>query len=146
MKRFEVVKTMSDNNVAVKDMTDMTTHQMLDYGSALDVCILLNKLNDKVDRNEELKNKYVDEFALRETLQQELRRVENENEELKKEVYELREAMKRLMGEMMIDKMTEKMTVDVYKHFSNNVLKILAKYEIDSLEKLDRILMEQRVW
>ena len=117
-KRFEVVKTMSDNNVAVKDMTDMTTHQMLDYGSALDVCILLNVLNDKADRNEQLQ----------------------------KEVIELREAMKRLMGEMMIDKMTEKMTVDVYKHFSNNVLKILAKYEIDSLEKLDLILMEQRVW
>ena len=54
MKRFEVVKTMSDNNVAVKDMTDMTTHQMLDYGSALDVCILLNELNDE---NEQLKRK-----------------------------------------------------------------------------------------
>ena len=45
---------MSDNNVAVKDMTDMTTHQMLDYGSAWDVCILLNELNDE---NEQLKRK-----------------------------------------------------------------------------------------
>lgn len=35
---------------------------------------------------------------------------------------------------------------DIYQHFINDVLKILAKYEIDSLEKLDRILMEQRVW
>ena len=35
---------------------------------------------------------------------------------------------------------------DVYESFGNDVLKILRKYEINSLEKLDRILMEQRVW
>lgn len=35
---------------------------------------------------------------------------------------------------------------DVYESFGNDVLKILRKYEINSLEKLDRVLMEQRVW
>ncbi len=35
---------------------------------------------------------------------------------------------------------------NVYESFSNDVLKILRKYEINSLEKLDRVLMEQRVW
>ena len=35
---------------------------------------------------------------------------------------------------------------NVYESFCNDVLKILRKYEINSLEKLDRILMEQRVW
>lgn len=39
-----------------------------------------------VDLLNELDEKYVDEFSLRETLQQELQRVEKENEELKKEL------------------------------------------------------------
>lgn len=39
-----------------------------------------------IDLLNELDEKYVDEFALRETLQQELQIVENENEQLKKEL------------------------------------------------------------
>lgn len=35
---------------------------------------------------------------------------------------------------------------DIYKNFSTKTMKILNKYEIDSLEKLDKILFEQRVW
>ena len=40
-------------------------------------------MTEIVDLLNELDEKYVDEFSLRETLQQELQRVENENEELK---------------------------------------------------------------
>lgn len=43
-------------------------------------------IDEIVDMLNELDEKYVDEFALRETLQQELQRVEEENEELKKEI------------------------------------------------------------
>lgn len=39
-----------------------------------------------------------------------------------------------------------KWQVSIYKHFSEKTMEILEKYEIDSLEKLDRILFEQRVW
>ena len=34
----------------------------------------------------------------------------------------------------------------IYENFSKETLKILDKYEINSLKKLDRILFEQRVW
>ena len=51
-----------------------------------DMVDLLNELHEE---NEQLKNKYVDEFALRETLQLELQRIENENKELKQKINEL---------------------------------------------------------
>lgn len=35
---------------------------------------------------------------------------------------------------------------DVYKHFTEEVISIMMKYEIYSLEKLDMCLREQRVW
>lgn len=38
------------------------------------------------EENEQLKQQYIDEYALRETLQQELQRVENENEVLKSQL------------------------------------------------------------
>ena len=34
----------------------------------------------------------------------------------------------------------------VYQHFAGEVMRIMMKYEIDSLEKLDMCLREQRVW
>lgn len=46
-------------------------------------------IEEVVDLLNELDEKYVDEFALRETLQQELQIVENENEQLKKILNEL---------------------------------------------------------
>ena len=42
-----------------------------------------------VDLLNELHNKYIDEYTLRETLQLELQRVEEENKELKKQVNDL---------------------------------------------------------
>ena len=42
-------------------------------------------IDDIVDLLNELHNKYIDEYALRETLQLDLQRVEEENKELKKE-------------------------------------------------------------
>lgn len=35
---------------------------------------------------------------------------------------------------------------DMHERYNKEVLKILSKYGIDSLEKLDRVLFEQRVW
>ena len=34
----------------------------------------------------------------------------------------------------------------VYRNFVKNVLKILNKYGIEDLEKLDKVLFNQRVW
>lgn len=34
----------------------------------------------------------------------------------------------------------------VYQHFAEQVVKLMMKYEIDSLDKLDMCLREQRVW
>lgn len=45
--------------------------------------------DEVVDLLNELDEKYVDEFSLRETLQIELQRVEEENKELKKQVNDL---------------------------------------------------------
>ena len=35
---------------------------------------------------------------------------------------------------------------DIYERFSKETMKILNKYGIDSLEKLDQVLMNERVW
>ena len=35
---------------------------------------------------------------------------------------------------------------DIYERFSREVLKILMKYNIDSLEKLDQVLLNERTW
>ena len=61
-KRFEIVETTTDNHIAVIDKNDMTTHQMLDWGVAEDVCILLNELNDEVIELRELINIVPDFF------------------------------------------------------------------------------------
>lgn len=35
---------------------------------------------------------------------------------------------------------------DIYQRFSNEVMEILEKHEIDSLMKLDQVLFNQRKW
>ena len=65
-------------------LIDMHTRDTFDYVS--DVCDLLNELNDK----------YIDEFSLRETLQLELQRVEEENKTLKTRFKEERELAMKL--------------------------------------------------
>ena len=55
------------------------TYENKTYDFRVDIiCNLLNELDEK----------WIAEFSLRETLQQELQRVENENEKLKDEVYD----------------------------------------------------------
>ena len=39
-----------------------------------------------------------------------------------------------------------RMDKEVYREFDFRVLSIMKKYEIDSLDKLDQILFEQKVW
>ena len=39
-----------------------------------------------------------------------------------------------------------RMGKEVYREFDFRVLSIMKKYEIDSLEKLDQVLFEQKVW
>lgn len=34
----------------------------------------------------------------------------------------------------------------IYKNFADKVIRIMDKHEIDNLDKLDKILVEQRVW
>lgn len=51
-----------------------------------------------------------------------------------------------LLNELDNESKKIKLERNVYESFGDDVLKILRKYEINSLEKLDRILMEQRVW
>jgi hypothetical protein len=36
--------------------------------------------------------------------------------------------------------------LSVYKNFSERVLQVLNKYHIKDLDKLDRVLFEQRLW
>ena len=61
----------------VKSLEDeFAIYDELEKNSMISVEEVVNLLN-------ELDEKYVDEFSLRETLQQELQRVENENEQLK---------------------------------------------------------------
>lgn len=45
-----------------------------------------------------------------------------------------------------MDKMELKQLNEIYLHTVKRVNKLLKKYEIDSLEKLDRILFERGVW
>ena len=35
---------------------------------------------------------------------------------------------------------------DIYKHFSDEVLKLMSKYEISTLAKLDQMLFNQKKW
>ena len=39
-----------------------------------------------------------------------------------------------------------RMDKEVYREFDLRVLSIMKKYEIDSLDKLDQVLFEQKVW
>jgi hypothetical protein len=34
----------------------------------------------------------------------------------------------------------------IYEDFGNSILKIMVKYNIDSLEKLDKVLFNARIW
>lgn len=55
-KRFEIVlkeKGRYNNGISIEDKLIGITHQMLDCGSAKDVCDLLNELNDE---NKQLKH------------------------------------------------------------------------------------------
>lgn len=45
-----------------------------------------------------------------------------------------------------MDKMELKQLNEIYLHTVKRVNKLLKKYEIDNLEKLDRILFERGVW
>lgn len=36
--------------------------------------------------------------------------------------------------------------LSVYKNFTERVLQVLSKYHIKDLDKLDRVLFEQRLW
>ena len=54
--------------------------------------------------------------------------------------------LKKAMDELSKEFEKIELERNVYESFCNDVLKILRKYEINSLEKLDRVLMEQRVW
>ena len=45
-----------------------------------------------------------------------------------------------------MDKMELKQLNEIYLHTVKRVNKLLKKYEIDDLEKLDRILFERGVW
>lgn len=74
-KRFEIIesaiidgaKVIKDNEKKYTFASTFETETLINYRKAL------NELNDR----------YIDEFSLRETLQQELQRVEYENEQLK---------------------------------------------------------------
>ena len=64
------------------DLKNDEYYSMIETNEAV-VITLVKCLNGLSDENEELKNKYVDEYSLRETLQEDLQRVEEENEQLK---------------------------------------------------------------
>ena len=74
-KRFEIIKSaiidgarvIKDNEKKYTFASTFETETLINYRKAL------NELNDR----------YIDEFSLRETLQQELQRVEYENKQLK---------------------------------------------------------------
>ena len=66
-------------------------------------------LTDKevVDLLNELDEKYVDEFALRETLQQELQRVEKENEHIKNTIQEAYHNERTQLGKSVLKQLME---------------------------------------
>ena len=85
-KRFTIDEKMlgyvgefvSDNGVRIRELSDVVE--------------LLNMLHEE---NKKLDEKYIDEFSLRETLQQDLQRVEAENEQLKSELQKLRKTVNK---------------------------------------------------
>lgn len=79
-KRFTIEIWQEGSLFYRDDKEGFSTHNSTGYVTNL----VENKLNELSEENEQLKNKYIDEFSLRETLQQELQRVEYENEQLKK--------------------------------------------------------------
>lgn len=79
-KRFRVFKFPDVDKFGVDDDIAKVTVAFCDKKWEADyLCDLLNDLNDE---NEQLKNKYVDEFSLRETLQQDLQIAEAKIEQL----------------------------------------------------------------
>ena len=68
-------------------------------------------LTDKevVDLLNELDEKYVDEFALRETLQQELQRVEKENEHIKNTIQEAYKTERTDLGKSVLKQLLEQL-------------------------------------
>ena len=97
VKRFELTLTLD-----IRDNCDGKLYQVdAVHNHPRELCDLLNRINDRADRNAEL----VDMGTI------------------------------NLMFEL-----------DRHKKVVKELSRILDKYEIDSLEKLDLILMEQRVW
>ena len=76
-KKFE--NRLDKNNIKFNTLNPVWDNREED---ALNVFEMIDLLN-------ELHNKYIDEYALRETLQLDLQRVEEENKELKKQVNDL---------------------------------------------------------
>jgi hypothetical protein len=75
-KRFKIADYPTD----IEDTVTGEKYPCSSYGTHMEIiCDLLNELH----------NKYIDEYTLRETLQLELQRVEEENKELKKQVNDL---------------------------------------------------------
>jgi FtsZ-binding cell division protein ZapB len=68
-ERFKQINLPAD----IIDMKTSKIYHTITGNDGYELCILLNELHDK----------YIDEYALRETLQLELQRVEEENEQLR---------------------------------------------------------------
>ena len=75
------------------------TNENKTYDFRVDIiCGLLNELDEK----------WIDELSLRETLQQELQRVEEENGQLKKQIEELKVDLKMAKIDGAIDRMAQR--------------------------------------
>ena len=71
----------------------------------------------------------------------------NGNQEICDLLNELSERGDRIIESFTTEELIKlKWQRDIYKNFSDEVMKILNKYEINSLAKLDLMLMEQEVW
>ena len=73
--------------------------KLVDIGFVYDNDELIG-MKEIVDLLNELDEKYVDEFSLRETLQQELQRVENENEKLHHAIVETEKMVQSTYDEL----------------------------------------------
>ena len=69
------------------------------------------------------------------------------SDDICEELNRLSERGDRIIEEFTTEELLKlKWQRDIYKRFSEETMKILNKYEISSLEKLDRMLFEQKVW
>lgn len=94
-KRFKIADYPSD----IEDTLTGKKYAMSSYGTHMEIiCDLLNELDEK----------WIDEFSLRETLQQDLQRVEEENKQLKKQIEELKVDLKMAKIDGAIDRMAQR--------------------------------------